>query len=181
MKVKYGESLIIAGFAGIGKTTLAEKYKNCLDLESSLYKYKVNSTKRDDLEKGKGTIRELNDKWPQNYINAILEAKEKYDVVCVWIDPEEALVHYDENNIDYILCYPSIEAFEEYKDRYLRRGNTKEWIEKVSNYFYNKAFNQLESMNKQKIVLQRGETLESFLLNQNFNLMEKDDIHETYE
>lgn len=31
--------LIIAGFAGIGKTTLAKKYKNVIDLESSIYKW----------------------------------------------------------------------------------------------------------------------------------------------
>ncbi len=31
------KSILVAGFGAIGKTTLASKYKNILDLESSLF------------------------------------------------------------------------------------------------------------------------------------------------
>lgn len=33
------KALIIAGFAGVGKTTLEVKYKNVINLESSIYKW----------------------------------------------------------------------------------------------------------------------------------------------
>lgn len=34
------KGIIIAGFTALGKTTLAEKYENIIDLESSLYQWK---------------------------------------------------------------------------------------------------------------------------------------------
>ena len=50
------KGIVIVGFAGIGKTTLAKKYK--------------------------------------------------YDIVLVWIHPEEILTDYDINDIDYYLYFP---------------------------------------------------------------------------
>ena len=34
------QGIIIAGFTALGKTTLAQKYDNIIDLESSLYQWK---------------------------------------------------------------------------------------------------------------------------------------------
>ena len=39
--MKNKKPLIISGFGGVGKTTLAKKYKNVIDLESSNYQYIV--------------------------------------------------------------------------------------------------------------------------------------------
>ena len=62
--------IIIAAFATCGKTVLGKKYKNIKDLESSPFK----NIMRDDLsmEEQKGTKREINPMWPQNYYNAII-------------------------------------------------------------------------------------------------------------
>ena len=57
--------IIIAGFAGIGKTTLAKKYKNVIDLESSLYKYDNIGLEGIPVEQRKGTIRNPNKDWPR--------------------------------------------------------------------------------------------------------------------
>ena len=69
---------IIAGFATCGKSILGKKYSNVIDLESSPFK----NIMRTDLpvEEQKGTIRELNPLWPQNYYDAILEANYLTDV-----------------------------------------------------------------------------------------------------
>ena len=52
--------LIIAGFAGIGKTTLAKKYKNVIDLESSIYKWDNTGFEDVPVEQRKGIIRKEN-------------------------------------------------------------------------------------------------------------------------
>lgn len=81
--------IIIAGFATCGKSVLGRKYKNILDLESSPFK----NIMRDDLsvEEQKGTKREINPLWPQNYYDAIKDAIEEYDIVLVQLKPE----HFD--------------------------------------------------------------------------------------
>ena len=124
-KPKTKKGIVIAGFAGIGKTSLAKKYSNVIDLESSPYKYDYSSTIIDDIEKVKGEKnRSLNKDFPLNYIKAIKSAIENYDIVLVWIHPEEVLPYYDKYGIDYYLCFPNKEALFEYETRFINRGNS---------------------------------------------------------
>ena len=84
------KGIVIAGFATCGKSILGKKYKNVLDLESSVYRYKSYNNKL-SVEQNKGTRREENGDWPQNYYDAICEAINDYDVVLVQLKPE----HFD--------------------------------------------------------------------------------------
>ena len=163
------KKLIIAGFAGIGKTYLANKYKNVIDLESSKFVYDYSNMSQIDYEKLKGTKnRTLNKEFPQNYIDAIRSSIEKFDVILIWLKLE-MLPLYEENSIDYIICYPSEEAFKEYKIRYIQRGNNEAWINHVTEA-HTKYINALRENKHPKIVLEKGETLESYLLKQGYNL-----------
>ena len=165
------QGIVIAGFAGVGKTTLEKKYKNVIDIESSPYKWDYSKVDIKDLEKLKGCKgRKINSEFPQNYINAIKEACLKYDIVLVWIHPEEIIPYYDMNDIDYWLCFPSKEALIEYENRFISRGNNKEYIDKVLND-YEKRYNQFKSNPHRHIELSLGETLEIALIKMGVNLI----------
>ena len=82
--------IIISGFGGVGKTELAKKYKNVIDLESSPYKYNYSGIDKLDFEQIKGKEgRKLNSNYPENYIKAIKQAVQKYDIVCVRYNADE--------------------------------------------------------------------------------------------
>lgn len=164
--------LIIAGFAGIGKTTLAKKYKNVIDLESSIYKWDNTGLEDVPVEQRKGTIRKVNPGWPNNYIEEIKKQSDIYDIILVWIHPD-VLEIYDENNIDYVLCYPNKSSMKIYEERYKERGNNKEYIDKVVNT-YDYRLKQFEEKIAPKIILQGNETLEDYLIKNNYKLVKRD-------
>ena len=114
------KGIIIAAFATCGKSVLGKKYKNVIDLESSPFK----NIMRTDLcvEKQKGTKREENPLWPQNYYDAIMDAVKKYDIVLVQLKPEH-FDYFDKNNIKYSIAYPNINNWEEVEKRCIERGN----------------------------------------------------------
>lgn len=80
-------------------------------------------------EKAKADISlEMNPEYPSNYINAILENMVKYKYLVIPSD-SLVLVGLKDKHIPYILCFPESTAKEEYKKRYLQRGNTEEFID----------------------------------------------------
>lgn len=165
------KGIVIASFAGVGKTTLAKKYKNVIDIESSPYKWDYKEWDITDLEKLKGMKdRKKNLEFPQNYINEIKMAQIKYDIVLVWIHPEEILPYYDINNIDYYLCFPTKDALKEYKNRYINRGNNKDYINKILNN-YDLRYAQFKANPHKHIELSLGETLESALIKMGIDLI----------
>lgn len=162
---------IIAGFAGVGKTTLAQKYKNVFDIESSLYKWDNTEYENISIEQRKGLIRKQNSLWPQNYINEIKSKMLKYNVLLVWVHPD-VLEIYDNENIPYIICYPCKEALEEYKQRFIKRGNNEDYINKVINT-YDLRVQQWNEKSNKKIILGCNETLEDYLINHDYELILK--------
>ena len=168
------KGIVIAGFAGIGKTTLAKKYKNVADIESSPYKYDYSNIDKSNLETMKGSKNRVKNKdFPMNYISAIRDAQKNFDYVLVWIHPEEILPIYDESQIDYLLAFPEREALVDYEERFRGRGNNVYYINKVlSNY--DLRFKQFTESKHAKIILQRGETLEDAMIRLGYDLITKD-------
>ena len=123
---------IISGFAGVGKTTAALKYDNVIDLESSQFFFNLpNNLSKNDYEKLKGdSSRLINPNGLSDYVDAIIEAKDKYDYVLIAMFP--ALIQELNNrNIDVQIVLPHIDDIVTYKRRYQDRGNSKNWIDNM--------------------------------------------------
>lgn len=141
-----GKGQIISVFAGLGKTTVGNKYPNVCDLQSSPYRCDYSSINKKDYEKNKcNPKRKPNPKWPNNYLKAILEAITKYDLVLVpsSLDVRELLIN---NNIDFLFVLPSDDPDNRNKllERYRLRGNNNDLINKVMYYFDNWSRSQTD-------------------------------------
>lgn len=163
--------IVIAGFSGIGKTTLASKYKNVIDLEAAEFVYDDSDMLHIPFEKRKGEERKSNPSWPQNYIKAIKKMQKKYDVILVW-DREDIIKEYINNEIEFILCYPSKDSLNYYIQRYGARGNSEKYIKwKLAQY--DEKMKYFRSLNVKKIVLTDNQTIEDYLKQKNIGLLKK--------
>lgn len=162
-------AIIIAGFATCGKSVLGGKYKNVIDLESSSYKHKTIDTSL-TVEQRKGTKREINDEWPQNYYNAINEACKKYDVVLVQLKPEH-FNYFDKNHIKYSIVYPNINNWSEVEKRCIERGNNETFIIRLKEVFNSYYEDSLKRKYEKLYILNNTETLEDCLIKDNIELI----------
>lgn len=127
------KGVIISAFATCGKTYLGKKYSNVIDMESSKYKF-VNQDESIPVEIRKGTIREINKEWPNNYYTAILKAQNKYDIVLVQLKPEH-LDYFDQFNIKYSIAYPNLNNWSVVEKRCKDRNNNEKFIKRLKEVF----------------------------------------------
>ena len=82
--------MIISGFAGIGKTTLAAKEpEHCVDLESSNFKWLIPEEQlKMSVEERKGLPKEQNPEWPENYISEMTRQNKEGKMVFISMDPQ---------------------------------------------------------------------------------------------
>ena len=152
--------MIVSAFAGVGKTTLAQKYSSdVIDLESGNYRW-LNS---DGTEQSKGTQRVPNPRFPINYLEAIKAANQKYKVVLI-SQHEVIRKCLDAVKLDYILAYPDMSMKEEFIERYRKRGNNENFIRLISTE-WEKWIQALDSVHTHnKIVLQQGQYLTDYVV-----------------
>ncbi|NLG04662.1 MAG: hypothetical protein GX567_12665 [Clostridia bacterium] len=123
--------MIIAAFAGVGKTYFCDHLEDAKDFVCMPYKYFLPETDSDNVEHEKAKADfslQMNPEYPSNYINAILENMELYKYLVIPSD-SSVLAGLEDMHIPYILCFPERTAKEEYRRRYLQRGNNEEFID----------------------------------------------------
>lgn len=152
--------MIVSAFAGVGKTTLAQKYgKDVIDLESGDFRWLNN----DGTEQSKGSQRVQNPRFPINYLEAIKAANQKYKVVLI-SQHEVIRKCLDAVKLDYILAYPDMSMKEEFIERYRKRGNNENFIRLISTE-WEKWIQALDSVQTHsKIVLQKGQYLSDYVV-----------------
>lgn len=154
--------IIVEGFAGTGKTTMANKYENVVDLNSSDYHWVYEDKNISEKRKG-DSKRILNPEWPDNYINELFRLKELYDIVLSYQSIKVGQrIQYVYNYMP-ILCYPSKECKEEYIKRYKQRGNNEDWINMFEEHF-DEWIDLIGESDKRKIIMLPNEGIEDSLL-----------------
>lgn len=162
------DGIVIAGFGGVGKTELAKKYKNVIDLESIFWKWKYNE-KFTNIEYYKSYCNRIkNTYFPQNYIEAIKENQKKYDIVLTAYN-STICDSLKENGIDFLLCNPDKSAKDIYIERYRKRGNNSNFINKNIELF-EQAVDIAEKRTGHKIILHGNEVLEDYLIRNGYTL-----------
>lgn len=154
---------VISVFAGLGKTTVGNKYDNVCDLQSSPYRCDYSNINKEDYEKMKyDQSRIANSEWPSNYLKAIIDAIEKYDIVLVPsnLDVRELLL---KNDIEFLFILPSYDYRDILLERYRKRENGLEMINDVMYNFDNWSRSQ-KDYNYSIAILNKDQYLEDLLL-----------------
>lgn len=133
------EAVLLSAFPGTGKSYLYENNEGLtiLDSDSSTF----------DKEG-----------FPQNYIEHIKENLNKAHIIMISSHEEvrEALL---ENDLYFVVAYPSIDLKDEYIERYKNRGNEDSFVELLNNNWEN-WITEIESDDRfKKIKLSEGEFL----------------------
>ena len=120
---------VIAAFAGTGKTHIGDKYENAIDLDLGSFRWIYDGPESLPYEQRKAMrVFSQNPDWPQNYIDAITESIDKFDLVLVSYTPE--IAHLVSHNF-----IPGPNAWGALEARYRARGNPERFVELFRNHF----------------------------------------------
>ena len=118
------KTMVISAFPGTGKSYAFKNCSNSFKISDS------DSSQFSWIEEERGRIR--NPDFPDNYIQHIKNNIGKYDVIFVssHLEVRQAL---NDAGIEYFTIYPQANLLEEYKERYIQRGNDEHFIDFIVN------------------------------------------------
>jgi len=122
------QGVVICGFPGIGKSYLAKRHKNVVDLDLGDFQF-LNY----DHSKSRADLRP-NPNFPQNYCEAVLNSKEKYDFVLACYSGE-LWQFLQSKGIEFFLAIPKKTGWRYLEERFKARGNDDEFIKIVKQSF----------------------------------------------
>lgn len=123
--------MIIAAYAGTGKSTFAQRVEGTADLHIMPYKWILPPAEKRgaELEAGKGALHHLHDPlFPYNFLAEILRAERVSRFVLIPTDLAVIRCLREEYGRKVLLCYPDGNCREEYRARFLARGNSATFL-----------------------------------------------------
>jgi len=126
--------MIIAGFAGVGKTYFCKNTKNAIDFivmpfkYSNFYELSKNLAEDETVKANKELEFVL--AWEEYYYYALLDTAKKYPEQIIVIPTVfSVLERLKKDNIPVTVVYPNENDKEEYEKRYRNRGNSDAFLE----------------------------------------------------
>jgi len=120
--------MVVAAFSGVGKTTFANHHPDiAVDMVCMPYKYFLDPEAHYDESSKADPNFEWNPEWPFNYFEAI---RKQPPNKIILIPSDWRVLHLlEKESIPYYLCYPVKRARKIYRERYIKRGNSQEFLE----------------------------------------------------
>ena len=113
---------IVCGFPGVGKSYLADR-ADCVDLESSNFKFGGNHSHRDY-----DNTRQQTAVWPVNYVDAAIAASESGKIVCLSTH-KEVRDELTARGLNFFVVYPASVRKEEFLLSYTKRGSDPRFVD----------------------------------------------------
>jgi len=125
---------IIAAFAGVGKTHFCSLYPHALDLVVMPFKYTNFPPMATNCVEGEAikahTSLELRRDWRKFYYQALMDTYRRYPGEILVIPTDSGILcRLEQGAIPYTVVYPDRSLKEEYRQRYLSRGNTESFLD----------------------------------------------------
>ena len=161
------QKILVLAYPGSGKTFLANNYENVSDFEFQHYRYDYGDYKHLPLEqlKGRTEIRTDNPGWPKNFFNALDEELQKGRIVLVPFATSllEILDYLEESNaVRIIFAIQEKNSFEQLAEKFRKRGNSEEFIERRRKDFQ-KCHDIISNSRFEKVYIDENEFLSNVL------------------
>lgn len=129
--------MIVAGFVGVGKTRAAAEWDNCVNIElSPLCQFQPEYSQGQQLEALKELRRYIpNPLYPDNAILKILRQEAQEKVVIINAVKSILIPLAEEYQRKCVLVYPDVSLRDEYRKRYLQRGNNDAFIRRMMEHW----------------------------------------------
>ncbi len=153
--------ILIGGFKAIGKSTLAKKHTNVIDVEIGDFEYIIDEKlEKISVEKRKGLKnRTKNPDYPLNYYNELLSYLKK-NYIVLFAPKAEVVELLHKNNVHYCFAWPEENMLDEIIERSKNRGNNEEFISKITKVYYRDHPKE----NDDVIWIKKGQFLEDVLI-----------------
>ncbi|HFU1091380.1 TPA: hypothetical protein ACGO74_000364 [Streptococcus suis] len=131
--------MFIFAFPGTGKSTLARQYPQFVDLEMSEIKYDNTGVQHLSKEERKSVPRPIKDKWyRQTYIRTAYDLEREGMTVLVAMNflLRMMVKMFIQHPVPFHIYIPHFSLKEEYRKRYIQRGNNSRFIFEVMFIWY---------------------------------------------
>lgn len=126
------ESILIASFACLGKTTFAKRHPDvAIDIESIYYIYNHKVARADEETSKSSDLSTTNVNFPGNYVSDVINNIKKFRFIFLTLS-NEILSELDKLDIGYTILYPTKERRAQIVKDSRERGNRDDFVEMIS-------------------------------------------------